>query len=486
MREKKITLVARDPEGIRQAFYYLQDQMEDRGAPHILLGDVRRVTNVDLRCVYSYFALYGDPLIEPNIDSLPDGFLDRLARSGINGVWLQGVLRNLAPSTIFPEFGVGWKSRLQNLKKLVDRAQHYGVRVYLYLNEPRAMPGEFFSNHPEVKGTYDADRPHFFAMCTSTPQVRRWLAESLEHIFLEVPGLGGIFCITASENLTNCFAHGHAEHCPRCSKRNGSEVIAEVIQTFRDGVRRSNERAEVIAWDWGWGADWVRNGATIYDVSAQSNARYANSDRVIRSLPHDVALMSVSEWAKPIDRGGLPTTVGEYSISAVGPGPRAIRNWDMANQQALRTFAKVQWSNTWEISAVPYIPVPNLIAEHCEHLIEANMQGLLVSWTVGGYPSPNYEVAKEYYYSNAPDGARSSVILPFGGMVGKPRQRYLPPGRRSALLLSNIQWRAASSSTTFLPNMVHPTCFVWILRAIKQQLCFFPMMTTETGWARTR
>jgi hypothetical protein len=402
----KITLVGRDLGGVRQAFYYLQDQMEDRQAPYVSSGDIQRVANADPRFVYSYFALYGDPLIEPNVDSLPDGFLERLARVGINGVWLQGVLRSLAPSQVFPEFGVGSETRLQNLKKLVDRAQRYGVSIYLYLNEPRAMPEEFFARHPEIKGTYDADSPNFHAMCTSTPQVRQWLSESLAYIFAKVPGLGGIFCITASENLTNCYAHGHAEHCPRCSQRDGSEVIAEVIRTFRDGVRHSSEKAEVIAWDWGWGVDWVRNGATIYDVNSLSNARYPDPSRIIRSLPDDVAVMSVSEWADPMDRGGFPTTVGEYSISVVGPGPRATKNWDLAKQHGLRALAKVQWSSTWEISAVPYIPVPNLIAEHCERLTRADIQGFLTSWTVGGYPSPNCEVAKEYYFSNPPESGQ--------------------------------------------------------------------------------
>jgi hypothetical protein len=165
-----------------------------------------------------------------------------------------------------------------------------------------------------------------------------------------------------------------------------------VIETFRDGVRRSSDRASVIAWDWGWGQDWVRNGA--------------DSASVILRLPQDVALLSVSEWGKPTNRGGFPSKVGEYSISVVGPGPRAIRNWDMARQQGLHALAKVQWSNTWEISAVPYIPVPNLIAEHCENLLKAGLQGLVMSWTVGGYPSPNFEVAKEYYFSNPPDRDR--------------------------------------------------------------------------------
>jgi hypothetical protein len=388
VQPERISVVGHDFGGVRQALYFLKDQMENRQAPYLPSGEVRRLAHLDPRYVYSYFALYGDPLVEPSIASLPDGFLEKLARAGINGVWLQGVLRNLAPSKIFPEFGMGSETRLLNLGRLVERAKLYGVDIHLYLNEPRAMPAEFFDRHTGIRGTYDTGDPRF-AMCTSTSEVREWLAESLEHMFSRVPALGGVFCITASENLTNCYSHGHADLCPRCSKRDGSEVIAEVIQTFRDGVRRSSQTATVVAWDWGWGQDWVKNGA--------------DSANVIRRLAHDVGLMSVSEWEKPTNRGGFPTKVGEYSISVVGPGPRAIRNWDLARQQGLHTLAKVQWSSTWEISAVPYIPVPNLIAEHCENLLKEGVQGLLTSWTVGGYPSPNFEVAKEYYFSDPPD-----------------------------------------------------------------------------------
>ena len=166
-------------------------------------------------------------------------------------------------------------------------------------------------------------------------------------------------------------------------------MIAEVIQTFRDGVRRSSSEAKVIAWDWGWGTDWVRNGA--------------DSAGIIERLPKDVALLSVSEWDSPVDRGGFHTKVGEYSISVVGPGPRALRHWSLARQRGLSTMAKVQWSATWEISAVPYIPVPNLIVQHCENLRKAGIQGLMLSWTVGGYPSPNFDAAQAFYFSPAPD-----------------------------------------------------------------------------------
>jgi hypothetical protein len=383
-----IRVVGQDVTGVQQGLYYLQDQMEERQGPYLPMGSVQRATQLDPRYVYSYFALYGDPLMEADIDPFPEGFLEKLARVGVNGVWLQAVLRTLSPSRIFPEFGEGWETRLENLSKLVERAQHYGVKIHLYLNEPRSMPAEFFDKHLSTKGTYDVHDPEYFALCTSAPEVRDWIAESLAHVFSQVPGLGGIFTITASENLTNCYSHGQAQYCPRCSQRTGAEVVAEVIQTFRDGVRRSSSEAKVIAWDWGWGTDWVRNGP--------------DPAGVIERLPKDVALLSVSEWDSPVDRGGFHTKVGEYSISVVGPGPRALRHWSLAQHRGLRAMAKVQWSATWEISAVPYVPVPNLIVQHCENLRKASIEGLMLSWTVGGYPSPNFDAAQAFYFSPAP------------------------------------------------------------------------------------
>ena len=46
----------------------------------------------------------------------------------------------------FPEFGADHERRLANLRILVERARKYGIGVYLYINEPRAMPASFFAN----------------------------------------------------------------------------------------------------------------------------------------------------------------------------------------------------------------------------------------------------------------------------------------------------------------------------------------------------
>ena len=328
-----------------------------------------------LRLIYSYFGSYGDPLVDASLDPYPDGLLQRLARMGVNGVWLHVVLRQLAPGgTDFPEFGVGHERRLANLRRLVARARRYGIGVYLYLNEPRAMPADFFERHPGVAGVREGG---FAAMCTSTPSVRRWLSDSLAYVFEKVPELGGVFTITASENLTHCASHFRHSACPRCGGRDPAEIVAEVVATVAKGVHRSAPQARVIAWDWGWN-------------------RHGDASQTIARLPDDVELMSVSEWAKPFQRGGVAGRVGEYSISVVGPGPRATRHWALAKQRGLRALAKVQLNNTWELSAVPYLPVLDLVAQHCANLRQADVDGMMLSWTLGGYPSPNLEVAHRF------------------------------------------------------------------------------------------
>ncbi|HXG24591.1 MAG TPA: hypothetical protein VNJ09_08570, partial [Chthonomonadales bacterium] len=120
----------------------------------------------------SYFALYGDPLLEPSSSSYPDGYLERLAASGVDGVWLQGVLYKLAPFPWDPKLSNRYQDRLRHLRALVKRARKYGIGVYLYLNEPRSMPLSFFEVHPHLRGVVEGDHA---AMCTSEPTVQQYI-----------------------------------------------------------------------------------------------------------------------------------------------------------------------------------------------------------------------------------------------------------------------------------------------------------------------
>ncbi len=328
--------------------------------------------SANLRFCYSYFALYGDPLLEKHADPYPDGLLARLAQAGVNGVWLQAVLHKLAPCPWAPERSVRYTERLKYLRTLVARAGKHGIRIFLYLNEPRALPLPFFATRPQLKGAVEGDHA---ALCTSAPEVQAFIIESIAKICRAVPELGGFFSITASENFTNCWSHGGGASCPRCGKRPPAEVIAETNRLFCDGIRQAGTGAQLIAWDWGWNDAWAGD--------------------VIRQLPAEAVLQSVSEWSLPIERGGVKSEVGEYSISSIGPGPRALRHWKLARERGLKTIAKIQAGCTWELSAVPYIPAVENVARHAENLRGANVNGLMLGWTLGGYPSPNLEVVSE-------------------------------------------------------------------------------------------
>ncbi|MGE3315300.1 MAG: spore coat protein [Planctomycetaceae bacterium] len=326
-----------------------------------------------LRFIYSYFGVFGDPLMDGGADPFPDGLLERLAEVGVNGVWMHVVLRQLAPGTPdFPEFGDGHQQRLENLRQIVRRAERHGIRVYLYINEPRAQPEAFFAQRTDMAGVREGDH---IAMCTSDPRVRKWLSDALTHVFREVPGLGGVFTITASENLTSCASHYQQKNCPRCRQRSEAEIIGEVNAAVEHGVHRASPDAKVLCWDWGW-------------------AGHGDAPKHITQMPANTWLMSVSEWSQPFDRGGIKGAVGEYSLSVVGPGPRATRHWELAKQRGLKTAARVSFNSTWELSTLPYLPVMDIVAQHCTNLAGADVDGLMLSWSLGGYPSPNLKVAQ--------------------------------------------------------------------------------------------
>ena len=111
----------------------------------------------------------------PALDPYPEGYLARLAEAGVNGVWLQGILSQLAPAPWDQANPVEVATRLRTLNTLVQRARRHGIGLYLYLNEPRSKPLSFFAGEPGLKGVTEGD---YAALCTSEPRVRdvppRW------------------------------------------------------------------------------------------------------------------------------------------------------------------------------------------------------------------------------------------------------------------------------------------------------------------------
>ncbi len=322
----------------------------------------------NLRMIYPYFALYGDALIDESIDPLPERILKEYADAGINGIWMQMVLYQLVEFPFDPSLSKGWEKRVKSLRRLVAKAKKYGIGIYPYFNEPRAMPDSFFQKYPHLRGEAEGD---YYAMCTSTPEVQEYLYQAVKRLFQMVPDLAGYFTITMSENLTNCYSRlfGKETSCPRCKERKPWEVVAEVNNLMAKGAHDANPNAKAISWTWGWPDDWA--------------------DKVVPLLTEGQILQCTSEEAMKFCIGGVEGSVLDYTMSLCGPGEKAKKMWKVAREQGLQMSAKVQMNNTWEMSVVPYIPVLDKVTQHVEQLKEQGIRHLQVSWTLGGCPSPN-------------------------------------------------------------------------------------------------
>ena len=338
----------------------------------------------------SYFAVYGDTLLEDLDESYPDGYLQRLARTGVNGIWLQAVLYKLSPFPWSEDISVHYERRLSALAGLVERAKRFDIGVYLYLNEPRAMPLDFYEGYPELRGVEEEE---YASLCTSVPEVRVFIGDAVRRICNAAPDLEALFTISASENLTNCWSHYHGDECPRCAGRSPSDVIGELHEVVHEGISEARANTRLIAWDWGWREEWI--------------------EEIVGSFPEDVAVQSVSEWSMPIVRGGVESEICEYAICEPGPGPRAKRTWRIAANRGLQTVAKVQANATWELASVPYIPALENVARHAEGVRDAKVDGLMLGWTLGGCPSPNLEVFDAMWRDGRPtvDKALTDVAI---------------------------------------------------------------------------
>lgn len=374
--------------------------------------------------VYPYFLRFGDPLEGEGIEDIPESYLAELAASGVNAIWLQGVLNTLAPWDYAPELSRGWEERIANLNLLVKRCGTFGIKVLIYLNEPRSMPRSFFEKYPDLRGVEETpDRapysPDVVALCVSSPAVQDFLVNSVRHVFEQVPDLGGILAITFSENLTNCYSREYDPNvvdefalrattgegspqtelkpCPRCAARGAEVVNAEVCTLLERGMRQAGSDGKFLLYTWSTPERWIPG--------------------IVERLPESTWVLCVSEWAMPFTRGDYSGKVNEYSISVIGPSQQSLQRWEIARQRGLRTAAKMQAANTFEISSIPYIPALRRVAQHLSNVTSSGVEGIMLGWTAGGSPSPNLDLVAEFSRNPRPsveEALRTVAVSRFG------------------------------------------------------------------------
>ncbi len=334
------------------------------------------VKSEGLRMIYSFCGLYTTALDNDISISFPEEMLKRYQKMGINAIWMPVILYQVTEFPFDKKYSIGYEKRQERLRELVALGEKYGIKIYLYLNEPRSMPLEFFDNYPELLGKQDK---LVGALCTSDERVLQYVENAVETLCRAVPGLGGFFSITMSENLTHCKSIPSGTECEKCENTPFYKLITEVLHAISRGIKKVDESIRLIAWTWSW------KGRMPDD----------EFELCIKNLPEGTIVQSNSEARKPFKIGGVEGQVADYSMSIPGPSEMAKETWGLAKENGYEICAKVQVNNTWECSTAPFLPVFDLIREHMSGLKKEGVKHLMLSWTLGGYPSINLKVASE-------------------------------------------------------------------------------------------
>lgn len=349
-------------------------------------------------------------------DAYTDDELARIAMAGFNGVWVHAQLHQIVADAAFPELAPNAVRHQERLNTLIGRAARHGIKLYLYMQPPRALPDDlpFWQQHPEVAGQVEdgfptPDAPQGFRMrslCTSTTIVQDYLRRAFGRLTAALPGLGGYIFITASEFPAHCWSRRGATmdsagqivpnacECPRCRHRRPEEVIAELLSTIRSGIRSVAAEMPIICWNWSWSFYMPIPCAALID-----------------RLPRDLIVMA------DFERGGYADVCGharhfidEYSLGYAGPSEQFQGVLQCCRDAGKEVFCKLQIGTTHELASVVSLPLLGNIYRKCRFIREQGLPGFMGCWNFGNHLSAN-TAALNYFLTVEPGLADENAAL---------------------------------------------------------------------------
>ncbi len=393
-----IELAAADEDGMRRAVYYFEDKLRETAGKSAPSGEWRRKAYVRHRISRCFFGpTYRAPFfideLNNEIDYYPEEYLNKLAHEGVNGLWLSMYFRDLK-SSLFPGRGEQMEKRFAKLRTTAARCARYGIRIYVYICEPKmwgrsdfAISAEDAKDHAELIGCDTFSNLKCF--CTSNETAKQYFAESLTQLFTAVPELGGIINIMFGEDNGSCVNYmmypNTTCNCPRCSKRTPGEIFGEIARVMSDAMHKVSPKAEYIAWFY---APGIRDGSVL----AQ------RLDDAVKNWPDHCSLMFNFESggvSMQLDKG---RNVYDYSLAYIGPS-------ELFRTTAARTArpaAKLQVGCSHEDASVPFIPVPGNLYEKYKIIHELGVGAVMQCWYFGNYPGLMNKAAGELSFDPFP------------------------------------------------------------------------------------
>lgn len=377
LRPEVIRISSAGRNGVRYGVYELEERLAAGR-----FGEVHFRPYITRRIARSCFSPNSRPPLcldelTDDIDYYPDALLDRLAHERMNGVWITVYLTDM-PNSFFPGQGKKAPQRLSKLRKVVDKCALYGIKCYLFMAEPRAFSWNWkgftpddLKSHPELGGHRDADAVGF---CTSAPEGRAYLTETVEYLFSHVAGLGGIINIMCQESSYPCalwmlYPHARKCNCPLCSKRTAAELFTEIARTMSDAMKKHQPDAEFFGWFY----------AAFHQENEPENDLLL---KVAEAWPADATFLYNCETGGQVSQLGKTHVVQDYSLSFPGPSDY----WKKLAAAAPRIGAKMQTGCSHEDASIPYLPVPDILYERYAGLNRSACTAVLQCWYFGCFP----------------------------------------------------------------------------------------------------
>ena len=271
-----------------------------------------------------------------------------LARMGINAVPIMALLEDYLPPHPSGQFkslsNPNAEANRARLAQLARQAARYGVHILLMAYNPKLPPDHaVFSDHPGSRGALHSNGT-FRTLCSSDRITREFLVNAWASLFEDIPELGGLQAITGGEGFYHCLmrSHNSPDPCPRCARRQGPLVVAELVNAVARGIRAKNPDARVITWP--------------YSAGHWSGDR--DQDAYIDGLHPEHVIFQTEIDKDSVDwrDAGYAKNIWDYSMSRISVSERCRRQRRLCSARRLPFSVKIECNNSIECLNVPYLP----------------------------------------------------------------------------------------------------------------------------------
>ncbi len=395
--ENQCRIQAGDTEGIRRGIFFLQDELLRAEGPFLVFGEQERTPFIRTRISRCFFGPIKRPpknkdeLID-DVDYYPDEYLNRLAHEGVNALWLTIEFKDICKTSLTSVVDPKREQRLAKLRKTVAKCRRYGIEVFVFCIEPRVMSSDnpLLKEHPELGRAAVGSS---FLFCPFSTAAQTYLYEAVNDIFANVPRLGGLIDISFGERYTTCLSGADKNwkvSCPICIEKHPGDILNASLSAMKKGMHAANPKAKLISWL------YVPQNGTGVQRSMDMLKEIA------QRTPSGVICQCNFESAGTKIQLGKTRHAGDYWLSYLGPSELFEEVAAGVAAGEAEVAAKLQACNSFEVSTVPYVPVPRNLYHKYREMRRLGVTTVMQCWYIGNMPSVmNRAAASELPFATA-------------------------------------------------------------------------------------